>query len=162
MTARRAEQGGACPRVRRLFGASVQDRCSERRCCLGLYGIRGCVILRGEDVASGKKMCGCIVFHDAAGPRVVLVELKSGLVHTMQVIEKFTNALEWLSSVEGAIFGSDDYRITLLPLHKRLVPRTHHSILRSHPFRLGGRGHLLRGLRCNTQLSELYKKMSSR
>ena len=162
MTARRAEQGGACPRVRRLFGASVQNRCSERRCCLGLYGIRGCVILRGEDVASGKKMCDCIVFHDAAVPRVVLVELKSGLFHTMQVVEKFTNALEWLSSVEGEIFGSDDYRITLLLLHKRRVPRTYHSILRSYPFRLGGRRHSLRVLRCNTQLSELYKKMSLR
>ena len=111
---------------------------------------------------SGKKMCGCIVFHDAAVPRVVLVELKGGLSHTMQVVEKFTNVLEWLSSVEGAIFGSDDYRITLLLLHKRRVPRTHHSILRSHPFRLGGRRHLLRVLRCNTQLSELYKKMSPR
>ena len=93
-------------------------------------------------------MCDCIVLHDAAVPRIVFVELKSGLFHIGQVLEKFTNALDWLSGAEESIFGKGDYRVTLLLLHKRRISKTYHSTLRNHRFRLGGRKHSLRVLRC--------------
>lgn len=92
MTALRPRPGRIVPRVRLLFDASLRDRCSERSCCLGLRGISRHVVLRGESVAHGRKMCDCIVLHDAAVPRIVFVELKSGLFHIGQVLEKFTNA----------------------------------------------------------------------
>lgn len=160
MTARKGTVGGPGSRARRLFNASVRDRCAEKNCCLGLQGISNCTVLRGEGVASGRKMCDCVVLHDAAVPRVVFVELKSGLFRTGQVVEKFANALDWLSSVEKEIFGEVDYRVTLVLMHKRRVPRASYSALRSYPFRQSGRRYSLRVLPCNAQLAALYKKMS--
>lgn len=112
MTALRPRPGRIVPRVRLLFDASLRDRCSERSCCLGLRGISRHVVLRGESVAPGRKVCDCIVLHDAAVPRIVFVELKSGLFHIGQVLEKFTNALDWLSGAEESIFG----KATIEPL----------------------------------------------
>lgn len=162
MTALRPRPGRIVPRVRLLFDASLRDRCSERSCCLGLRGISRHVVLRGESVAPGRKMCDCIVLHDAAVPRIVFVELKSGLFHIGQVLEKFTNALDWLSGAEESIFGKGDYRVTLPLLHKRRISKTYHSTLRNHRFRLGGRKHSLRVLRCGEQLATLYERMGPR
>lgn len=126
---------------------------------MGLQGISNYTILRGESVVSSGRMCDCVIFHDTVVPRIVFVELKSGLFRTGQVIEKFTNALEWLSSVKKEVFGAGDYKITLLLLHKRHGPRTEYSTLRKHPFRQGGRKHSLQVQPCSTQLATLYKKM---
>lgn len=149
-------------RARLLFKTSVLNRCSEQGCCLGLQGISNYTMLRGEGVVSSGRMCDCVILHDTVVPRIVFVELKSGLLRTGQIIEKFTNALDWLSSVKNEIFGSVDYKVTLLLLHKRRVPRTEYSTLRNHPFRQGGRRHSLQILSCNAQLGTLYKKMGPR
>lgn len=146
-------------RARHMFKASVVKRCSEQGCCLGLQGISNYTMLRGEGVVSSGRMCDCVILHDTVVPRIVFVELKSGLFRTGQIIEKFTNALDWFSSVKKEIFGVVDYKVTLLLLHKRRIPRMEYSTLRNHPFRQGGRRHSLQMLPCNAQLSTLYKKM---
>lgn len=159
MTGRRSKADRAGSRARLLFESSVRDRCSEHNCCLGLQGIADYTVLRGESVVSGGKMCDCVIFHDTVVPRILFVELKSGLFRTGQVVEKFTNALDWLSSVKKDVFGRVDYKVTLLLLHKRRVPRPQYSALRKYPFRQGGRRHSLRVLPCSAQLAALYKKM---
>ena len=120
-----------------LPDGAVLARCSERGCCLGLRGMSGCIVVKGEKVLPNKKACDCIIFHGLPVPRVVLVELKSGFVNSGQIEEKFENTLEWmLGSAEG-ILGRPDYRIGLLLLYGRGISKSYYSMLRSWAFRVG-------------------------
>lgn len=163
MITRRAKQkGGRHSQLGILFGGAVQDRCSENNCCLGLRGISNYTILKGESILPDEKVCDCIIFHDDAVPHIVIVELKRGLVRSGQVQEKFKNTLELVSKIREQVGGLADYRIVLLLLHGRGIPKSAHVDLRACTFKSRGRRHSLQILPCNAQLADLYMRTMPR
>ena len=144
-----------------MYGHAVQERCSENNCCLGLRGLSGYTILKGEGVVPDKKVCDCIIFHDGAMPHIVIVELKRGLVRSGQIKEKFKNTLEWVSKT-AELPDRADCRIVLLLLHGRGISKSSHAELRAHAFKSRGRRHSLQILPCNSQLADLYGRTTPR
>lgn len=163
MITRHAKQKGGKPRrLAILFSGAVQERCSENNCCLGLRGLSNYTILKGESILPDEKVCDCIIFHDDAVPHIVIVELKRGLVRSGQVQEKFENTLELVSKIKEELGGLADYRIVLLLLHGRRIPKSAHVDLRAYTFKSRGKRHSLQILPCNAQLADLYIRTTPR
>ena len=156
MTARSRQPAAPALFPNNKFGKAVVNDCCERRCKLGMAGISNYVILKGEKAMPGQKTCDCIVIHDTSPPRIVFVELKSGGVKSMQVIEKFSNALEFFSH---NVIKDRAYSITMLLLVKRRLPKAFYTVIRNHGFKLKGKKHYIITLPCGKKLADVYKEL---
>ena len=159
MTAQSKQSTGIVAYLSNVFKNAIIDRCCERNCRLGLAGLSNCVVLKGEKIAKDRKMCDCIVIHSVSPPRIILVELKSGGVRAEHVIEKFENALQFLSQAEHNLHGNQVYNVNMLLLIKRRLPRTFYTRLRAQKFNMKGKKHSIMTLRCGAGLVDLYTEL---
>ena len=76
------------------FTDATVVRCSERGCKLRLSGLGNHVVLKGERVCKGRRICDCIIFTRDSYVIIGIVELKSKTIHSGEVVEKLTNGSE--------------------------------------------------------------------
>ena len=156
MTAKSEQPAAPVLLVNDKFGKAVINGCCERRCKLGLVGISNYIILKGEKAMPGQKTCDCVVIHGTSPPRIVFVELKSGGVKSKQVIDKFSNALEFFSH---NVIKDRAYDISMLLLVKRRLPKTFYTVIREHGFKLKGKKYYIITLPCGKELADVYKEL---
>lgn len=156
-----AQPNGLRRRVCTLFGGVDRRGCCERGCRLSLAGIPNCTVLKGEDIAEGKRICDCIIIHASTPPRVVLVELKSGGVKPSQVFEKFSNAVDIVTRVEHSLFAGEKYDASILLLIGRRRRKSLYATCRAREFVIGGKKRSVQVLPCGVQLADVYKMLTS-
>lgn len=147
-------------RVRAAFGGAERRGCRERGCALGLGGIPNCTVLKGEEIAEGRRVCDCVIIHAATPPRLVLVELKSGGAKPGQVFEKFSNAVDLVSRMERDIFAGEKYDASILLLVGRRRRRSLYATCRAREFVVGGKRCSVQVLPCGTHLDDVYKMLA--
>ena len=146
--------------VTNTFKDAVIDKCCEHNCKLGLGGISNCAILKGEKITTKQKMCDCIIIHDIAPPRIVLVELKSSGVKVEQIVEKFKNGVQFLLQTDFNVIGDQESNINMLLLVKRRVPRAFYTRVRAQKLKIKGKKHSITTLRCGVNLVDVYKELA--
>ena len=147
-------------RVQAMFGGAVRQSCRDQGCGLGLGGLSDYIVLKGEDVLRGKKMCDCIIIHAVSPPRVVLVELKSGGVKQGQTLEKFSNAVDFLAQTEQDLFAGARYGVIMLLLIKRRKRKSFYAMWRTRQFVTGGKKRSVMTMPCGTRLADIYSMLS--
>lgn len=157
-----ARQGVLRQRAYVAFRGAERRGCCEHGCRLGLGGIRGCTVLKGEDIAEGggERICECVIIHATKPPRVVLVELKSGGAKLDQVFEKFSNAVGLLSKIKQDVFVGEEYDVTMLLLVGRRRRRSLYAMCGTREFTIGGKRRSILVLPCGTHLADVYKKLA--
>lgn len=155
-----AGQGVLRQRARVAFGGAERRGCCEHGCRLGLGGIRDCVVLKGEDIVEGGRICDCVIIHATKPPRVVLVELKSGGAKLGQVFEKFSNAVGLLSRIEQDVFVGGEYDATMLLLVGRRRRKSLYAMCATREFTIGGKRRSILVIPCGTHLADVYKMLA--
>ena len=101
--------------IKRKFTHAIIPCCSERNCKLGLDGLSNYVILKGEKICQGRKICDCIIF--TGNVIIGVAELKSKTVHWSEIEKKLTNgsefALQILNKAGGRGIRFEFYHLVL-------------------------------------------------
>lgn len=160
MTAQSRQAANIGSQLNNIFKDAAIDKCCERKCKLGLRGISNYSILKGEKIASGQKMCDCVIIHDVSPPRIILVELKSGGIRFEQIVEKFENGLQLLAQTDRTVQEKQTYNVKMLLLVKRRQPKTFYTRIRAHKLEMKGRKHSIITLRCGAELVNVYRELA--
>ena len=127
---------------------------------MGLAGLSGYVVLKGEQVVKNRKICDCIIVHNASPPRIILVELKGRGAKHRQAVEKFSNAVDALSRIERGPFSSGKHSVSILLLIKKRRRRSFYRMWGNDPLAIGGKKHSVQILPCGAELADVYKMLA--
>lgn len=110
--------------IKSNFLDAIICRCFENDCGLQLNALSNYVILKGEKISQGCRICDCIVFIFAKEIIIGIVELKSKTVHSSEIKEKLTNGSEIALNI---LEGCNNNRIKFEFYHVVLAKRWHSS-----------------------------------
>lgn len=120
-----------------------------------LNGLNNYIILKGEKVCAGRKICDFIIF--ARNDRVIIgiVELKSKTIHANEIKQKLTNGSEIALDILEKNCGKQiDYEIYHLVLCKSWHPSEYKAIT-SRKITLKGKKYFIIPKRCGSRFSEI-------
>jgi len=85
---------GCLQKIKEKYSYAIEEKCEESGCKLLLNDLHEFVILKGEKVCSGCKICDFIIFVPKENYVITgIVELKSKTTHANEIIEKLKNCL---------------------------------------------------------------------
>lgn len=155
MVPQRPGEGGAgiIHRIRNAMGGAVVNTCSEMGCELSCGGLTEFVVLKGELVASDRRMCDCLVFV-AARPIVIgVAELKSRVAHANEVMEKLCNGSTVAVNILRRYTQGHDYRLCHVVLSRRWnVPE--YRVITGRWIFVGGKRYPVLAKRCGFSLRD--------
>ncbi|NQT86522.1 hypothetical protein HQ560_07140 [bacterium] len=132
-----------------------RKRCREAGCELKLDDIPSYILLKGEEIASDRKMCDGVIFLGQKPLRVVLAELKSKTTHASDIVEKLKNGATAAHDILAAcdiVPSTVDER--LIVLAKRWS-RSELKVLTSKRIAIDGRKRPILTKRCGIRLSSI-------
>ena len=155
---------GALAEVRTFLGDRLQEvsikRCREGKCSLKLSGMSRFLLLKGDALRRGSKMCDCVIFVGAPATGVVLAELKAKTVHAREVGEKLRNSAAAVADIvaECPSFGSRAGFLALTLANR--WTRSELKVLGRERVTFLGKRYPIHPARCGARLSQLMKKRS--
>ena len=146
--------------IRTNFSEAVVPRCSDMGCTLELDGLPNSVVLKGEKIATDRKICDCLVFAVRNRVLIGVVELKSKTVHADEVVEKLTNGTETALQVLDRC-GNDRMKpqVYNLVLAKRW-DGSEYRVLTNRKVMVRGRKYLILPKRCGVSFSGIISSLA--
>jgi len=117
--------------IRNRLASAVSRSCSEKSCECRLDGLTNFVVVKGEKVGQGLKICDCIIFVGGNPVIVGLVELKGKVAHASEIQEKLSNGtIRALEILEACSAKTPNFRLLHVVLCKRWHPSEYRIVTR--------------------------------
>jgi len=141
--------------IERWRPGAVIGVCRDEGCSLTTDGIPAHVILKGEALLDDWKMCDCIIFISRQPLLIVMAELKSKTVSVTSVMEKLTNATDFVQVVMGHL-KVQDYSLVHVVLARRW-DTSEYRVLTCRRVQCGGKRHPVIPRRCGDRLAAVLQ-----
>lgn len=142
-------------RIKNNYNHAVVTRCSEKGCELKLDSLKNYVVLKGEVICQGQKICDYIIFKINNSIIIGIVELKSRTAHPGEIEEKLTNgSITALNILTKCNNSSTKYKLYFLVLCKRFNSSGFRA-LTNRKITVGGKKYNLILKRCGVAFSDV-------
>ena len=132
--------------------STAKISCCNERCNIRISDQKNSVMLKGELLSSGEKMCDCIVFRN--DKKIVLIELKSSSLNVGKIIEKFENSGKRSLSIATSIESKSKFTLFFVLLAKNYSNYSAHDRLRRSRLRINGGRYMIQLGRCGSSLKD--------